>query len=218
MRKRIVISLVLFFLLTTIISKQKLLISKFNIKEIKIENNSIVKEKDIKKLLTPIYNENLLFLKNEDIERALIQNSFIHSFKVKKKYPSTLSIKIFEAKPIGILLNKKKKYYLSEGIELIDFTNLEDYQNLPYIFGNKEAFEKLYFDLLKINFPIEIIEKYSFFEIGRWDLKTSESNIIKLPSKNYLKSLKNYLIIRKEENFKKYKVFDYRLNNQLIMK
>ena len=48
MRKRIVISLVLFFLLTTIISKQKLLISKFNIKEIKIENNSIVKEKDIK--------------------------------------------------------------------------------------------------------------------------------------------------------------------------
>ena len=108
MRKRIVISLVLFFLLTTIISKQKLLISKFNIKEIKIENNSIVKEKDIKKLLTPIYNENLLFLKNEDIERALIQNSFIHSFKVKKKYPSTLSIKIFEAKPIGILLNKKK--------------------------------------------------------------------------------------------------------------
>ena len=63
MRKRIVISLVLFFLLTTIISKQKLLISKFNIKEIKIENNSIVKEKDIKKLLTPIYNESLLFLK-----------------------------------------------------------------------------------------------------------------------------------------------------------
>ena len=36
MRKRIVISLVLFFLLTTIISKQKLLISKFNIKEIPI--------------------------------------------------------------------------------------------------------------------------------------------------------------------------------------
>ena len=61
MRKRIVISLVLFFLLTTIISKQKLLISKFNIKEIKIENNSIVKEKDIKKLLTPIYNEIFYF-------------------------------------------------------------------------------------------------------------------------------------------------------------
>ncbi len=218
MKKRIVISLVLFLFLTTIISKKKLTISKFDIKEIRIENNSLVKEKEIKKLLSPIYNENLLFLKNKDIERALIQNSFIHSFNVKKKYPSTLSIKIFEKKIIGILVNKKKKYYLSERIELIDFTNLPDFQNLPYIFGNKEEFKTLYFNLLKINFPIEIIKKYSFFEIGRWDLETSESNIVKLPSKNYLKSLKNYLSIRKEENFKKYKVFDYRLNNQLIMK
>ena len=56
--------------LTTIISKQKLLISKFNIKEIRIKNNSLVKEKEIKKLLKPIYNESLLFLKNKDIERA----------------------------------------------------------------------------------------------------------------------------------------------------
>ena len=70
----------------------------------------------------------------------------------------------------------------------------------------------------KIEFPIEIIEKYSFFETGRWDLKTTDNNVIKLPPKNYLKSLQNYLSIRKEENFRKYKVFDYRLNNQLIMK
>ena len=138
MKKRIVISLVLFLLLTTIISKQTLLISKLKIKEIRIENNFLVKEAEIKKFLIPIYNENLLFLKNREIERAVMQNSFIDSFNVKKKYPSTLIIKIFEKKPIGILLNKKKKYYLTEKIELVDFLNLPDYQNLPYIFGNKE--------------------------------------------------------------------------------
>ena len=218
MKKRIVISLVLFLLLTTIISKQTLLISKLKIKEIRIENNFLVKEAEIKKFLIPIYNENLLFLKNREIERAVMQNSFIDSFNVKKKYPSTLIIKIFEKKPIGILLNKKKKYYLSEKIELIDFLNLPDYQNLPYIFGNKEEFKILYLDLIKIKFPIGIIEKYSFFETGRWDLKTTDNSVIKLPPKNYLKSLQNYLSIRKEENFRKYKVFDYRLNNQLIMK
>ena len=138
MKKRVVISVILFIFLTTIISKQKLLISKFNIKEIRIENNSLVTEREIQKLLNPIYNESLLFLKNKEIERMVMQNSFIDSFNVKKKYPSTLIIKIFEKKPIGILLNKKKKYYLSEKIELMEFTNLPDYQNLPYIFGNKD--------------------------------------------------------------------------------
>ena len=108
MKKRVVISVILFIFLTTIISKQKLLISKFNIKEIRIENNSLVTEREIQKLLNPIYNESLLFLKNKEIERMVMQNSFIDSFNVKKKYPSTLIIKIFEKKPIGVLLNKKK--------------------------------------------------------------------------------------------------------------
>ena len=85
MKKRIVISVALFLFLTTIISKQKLLISKFNIKVIRIENNSIVKEREIQKLLNPIYNESLLFLNNKEIEKVVMQNSFIDSFNVKKK-------------------------------------------------------------------------------------------------------------------------------------
>ena len=68
------------------------------------------------------------------------------------------------------MLNKKK-YLLSENIELIEFMNLPDYQNLPYIFGDKDEFESLYSNLKKIDFPIDIIKKYSFFETGRWDLK-----------------------------------------------
>ena len=56
------------------------------------------------------------------------------------------------------------------------------------------------------------------FETGRWDLETLDKNIIKLPTKYYLKSLKNYLTIKDEESFKKFKIFDYRVNDQLIMK
>ena len=146
-----------------------------------------------------------------------MQNSFIDSFNVKKSIKH-FNYQYFEKKPIGILLNKKKKYLLSENIELIEFMNLPDYQNLPYIFGDKDEFESLYSNLKKIDFPIDIIKKYTFFETGRWDLKTSDDNIIKLPPKYYLKSLKNYMSIRKDENFRKYKIFDYRVNNQLIIK
>ena len=71
-------------MLTTINSQQKIVISKFNLQEINIENNFLLEEKDIKKLLIPIYNKNLLFLKNTEIEKSLMQNSFIDSFNIKK--------------------------------------------------------------------------------------------------------------------------------------
>ena len=217
MKKRIVIGLGLLILLTTITSQQKIVISKFNLKEINIENNILTKKKDIKKLLFPIYNKNLIFLKNLEIEKALMQNSFIESFEIKKKYPNTLTIKIFEKKPIAILQHNKNKFYLSEKIELIKFENLSNYQNLPYVIGSKEDFEIFYNSLNKINFPFDQIKKYTLYESKRWDLETVNNKLIRLPAKDYIKSIKNYLNLINDNNFKKYKLFDYRINNQLIL-
>tara|TARA_S200000501_G_C20645668_1_gene665143 strand:- start:154 stop:810 length:657 start_codon:yes stop_codon:yes gene_type:complete len=217
MKKRIVIGLGLLILLTTITSQQKIVISKFNLKEINIENNILTKKKDIKKLLFPIYNKNLIFLKNLEIEKALMQNSFIESFEIKKKYPNTLSIKIFEKKPIAILQYNKNKFYLSEKIELIKFENLSNYQNLPYVIGSKEDFEIFYNSLNKINFPFDQIKKYTLYESKRWDLETVNNKLIRLPAKDYIKSIKNYLNLINNNDFKKYKLFDYRINNQLIL-
>ena len=218
MKKQLVIAFILFTLLTTITFKEKIIISQLNIKEIIVENNSLVKKKDVKKLLIPIYNKNIIFLDNKEIEKALTQNSFIETFDVKKKYPKTLKIRIFEKKPIAILLNKKKKFYLSDKIELIEFENIKKYQDLPYVFGNRDDFKIFYNDLKKINFPFDLISKYTLYESKRWDLETKDKIVIKLHSKNYLKNINNYLDSRNKQNFKKYKIFDYRINNQLILK
>ena len=61
MKKRTIIAVALLILLTTITSQQKIVISKFNLTTIEIKNNSLLKKKDIKKLLLPIYNKNLIF-------------------------------------------------------------------------------------------------------------------------------------------------------------
>jgi len=218
MKKQLVIAFILFTLLTTITFKEKIIISQLNIKEIIVENNSLVKKKDVKKLLISIYNKNIIFLDNKEIEKALTQNSFIETFDVKKIYPQTLKIRIFEKKPIAILLNKKKKFYLSDKIELIEFENIKKYQDLPYVFGNRDDFKIFYNDLKKINFPFDLISKYTLYESKRWDLETKDKIVIKLHSKNYLKNINNYLDSRNKQNFKKYKIFDYRINNQLILK
>ena len=218
MKKRTIIAVALLILLTTITSQQKIVISKFNLITIEIENNSLLQKKDIKKLLLPIYNKNLIFLKNKEIERALMQNSFVESFKIKKKYPNTLKIEIYEKKPIAILLNNKNKFYLSEKIDLIKFINLKNYKNLPYVFGNKDDFKIFYDDLNEINFPTDKIKKYTLYETNRWDIETTDKKIIKLPNKDYIESLQSYLNLKNKSEFKKYDVFDYRINNQLILR
>ena len=218
MKKRLVIAISLLILLTTINSQQIFVISKFNLKTIVIKNNLLLKDEEIKNLLISFYNKNLLFLDNNKIKKALMQNNFIESFNIKKIYPSTLIIQIFEKKPIAILFNKKNKYYLSERIDLIEFKNLSNYQTLPYILGNKDDFKIFYNNLKKINFPIDTIEKYTFYETNRWDLKTKNNQVIKLPSKRYSKSLENFLNLKSKNDFEKYRLFDYRISNQLILK
>tara|TARA_B100001057_G_scaffold352225_1_gene353870 strand:+ start:234 stop:890 length:657 start_codon:yes stop_codon:yes gene_type:complete len=218
MKKRLVISISLLILLTTISSQQKFFISKFNLKKIIIENNFLLKDKDLKNLLAPIYGKNLLFLKNVEVKKALMKNDFIESFNIKKKYPSTLKIQIFEKKLFAILFDKKNKFYLSERLDLIEFKNQPNYQNLPYIIGNKDDFETFYNNLKKINFPFDIVVKYSLYESKRWDLETKNDEVIKLPSKNYIESLENYLNLKNKSSFEKYKIYDYRINNQLILK
>ena len=218
MKRRILIAALLLTLFTTISSQIIINFSKFNLEEINIENNTLVEESDLKSLLNPFYNKNLISINNNEIGKVLLKNSFIESFKIKKKYPNTLNVVIFEKKPIAILLNKKKKFFISEKIELIEYRKISKFENLPYVLGNKDEFKNFYYDLKKIKFPLDKIKKYTFYESKRWDLETKNNVIVKLPSKNYLKSLKNYLELSNKNNFQKYKIFDYRIDNQLILK
>lgn len=218
MKKKLLISLILLILLSTIIPKESLTISKFNIKKINIENNFLIKETDLIKTLNPIFNKNLIFLKNKELKKLLTNNDLIESYEIKKKYPKTLNIKIFEKKPIAILFEKKKKFYLSEKIDLIEFKNLDEFQNLPYIFGSRDKFKEFYDKLKIINFPFYKIKKFTLYETNRWDIQMNDNKVIRLPIKNFENSLENYLDLEKKSSFKKYNLFDYRIDNQLILK
>jgi|TARA_B110000211_G_C13922134_1_gene483267 cell division septal protein FtsQ len=218
MKKKLVFALLILVLFTTYKPQKLFLNINLNIGEIIVENNLILKENEIKKDLAFLYERNLFFLNTSGIEKVLKKNDFIKSIEIKKIYPNKLKIKIFEKKPILILQNKKEKFFIDEDINLINYLDLEEYKNLPIVFGKKENFKILYRDLKKTNFPIDLIENYYLFESNRWDLKTYKKKIIKLPSENYIKSLKNFIDLRKENNLNKYKVFDYRIDNQLILK
>ena len=218
MKKRIIIALILLISLTTITFDQKIIFSIFALKKITIENNYLLKENDIKKSLEPIYDKNLFQLNNKEIKKILLQNSLIDSFKIKKKYPNTLEIEIFEKKPIAILFDKKQKFYISEKIDLIDYNMLNIDNNLPYVLGNKDDFKIFYDNLRKIKFPFNSVKKYILYENNRWDLETLNNKTIKLSPQNYKDNLEHYLNLINKKEFKKYNLYDYRIKNQLILK
>ena len=210
--------IILLILLTTYTPKFDFIEnSNLNIKKIMIENNSVIKTDVLKNQLNFLYNENLFFLNIEKIEKNLKSQTFIESFSIKKVYPNTLKLKIIEKKPIAILHNKKKKFYISSKGDLINFKEIEKYNDLPTVFGNGQNFYSLYIDLQNIEFPLEMIKTFYFFESGRWDLIMKDGKTIKLPIKDYLSSLENFILSKSHSNFEKYKIFDYRIKDQLIL-
>ena len=218
MKKSLLGLIILFILLTTYTPKFNFIVnSNLHIQKIKVENNSIIKTDEIKKKLSFLYKKNLFFLNIKDIEENLKSETFIESFSIKKIYPNTLKLVIVEKKPIAVLQNKKKIFYISDKGDLINFINIEIYNDLPTVFGNGKNFYSLYQDLQNIKFPLETIKSFYFFESGRWDLIMYDDKVIKLPINNYLFSLKNFMLSKSNSSFNNYKIFDYRIKDQLIL-
>ena len=219
MTRKFLIAISLLFLLSTF-NTQKEINFKFNfkVKKIIVQNNFILSEDEVRSELSFLYDKNFIFLNSKDIKKKINKNSFIDGLEIKRIYPNKLKVKIFEKKPIAIIQVKKKKYYFTKKNKIISYYYLENFKNLPVVFGSKENFQKFYKDLKQINFPMKLIKKYYFFESRRWDLLTVENQTVKLPINDYKKSLENFLLIRNQINFEKYKTFDYRVNNQVILK
>jgi cell division protein FtsQ len=191
--------------------------SKLYIQKIVIENNLIVESDKIKKILSFLYKKNLFFLSNNEIEKKLKKEPFIESFSIKKIYPNTLKLIIVEKKPIAILQKRKKKFYILEKGSLINFLDLEVFNDLPMVFGNGKEFYSLYKNIQNMNFPLEMIKSFYSFESGRWDLIMQDDKVIKLPIKDYSSSLENFMLSSANSNFNNYKIFDYRIKDQIIL-
>ena len=189
----------------------------FPIQTIKIENTIALNIEEVYLALEFLKGESLFFLSKEKIKNSLVKFDFVSSFKVKKIYPNTIKILIIEKKPVAIFVQEKKKFFISDNGELINYIQSEDFSNLPILFGKKNNFNNLYIQLKKINFPINTIKSFHYFEIDRWDITLKNDKLIRLPKDNYVEILKNFISIKNDSKFKKYKTFDYRIKDQLIL-
>ena len=218
MKNRFIIGATLIILFTTFISENISTIKKLKINKIRFENNKIVSNEELIKDLSFLYNKNIIFLNTLEIKKKIKKNSFIESLQIKTIYPNELVIKIFEKQPIAIIFQENKKFFLGKKFELIKYKNILKYENLAIINGDEKSFKKLFINLKKTKFPTDLVKEYELLKSGRWNIELIDGKLIKLPINNYNQSLINFLTIKSNSNFEKYKIFDYRLNDQLILK
>ncbi len=189
------------------------------IENIEITDNFLIKEQKIKEKLKKIYNKNIFFINRKDIEEPLQGINFLEKVEVKKKYPNTIIVKIFETKPIAIVFKNKEKHILDNLSNLISFKNDKNFDNLPNVFGEgaEISFMNFFNKLKKSNFPIQEIENFYFFQIGRWDLQLLNDKVIKFPSNIDLETIKKSIELIKSEDLKNYNIIDLRVDGKIIV-
>ncbi len=222
-KKNIFFWLFLFILLTTFyfdFNKTKLA-ETFKIKKIEIQG---VENADINLLnlrLERFKYNNFFLINRSQIASSIIDIDFISKVLIKKIYPDKVEIKIKEHKIIGIIIKNKNKYILSKGGIIIKKFD-KKFETLPIIYG-KEAqnfFPQFYKSLKETNFDINKVEFFKYFDTKRWDIFLKSGRLIKLPSNenDTKQSIFKFMSISKDKKFDKFKIFDFRVKNQLIIK
>ena len=214
--KKIIIYVFIFFTLVTI-NNTKLSYDFYKIKEFNINGlNQIEKEKLFKDIKI-FKNINIFSFNKQDVSKIINSNEIVDEFDIIKIYPSTLKINIKKTKFLAITKKKGIDYLvLSNGniIEIKD-TNLE----LPYIFGNIDVNNFLYFKKIidTSNFEFSEIKKFYYFKSNRWDITTKDGLILKMPMNLSVEKLNLIFEIKKKDYFNKVKIFDFRQNNMMVI-
>ena len=157
---------------------------KLKINQIKVSGLSDKNNFKILKDLDELISQNIFFVNKYYFLSILEKNNLIHSFKIKKIYPTSIEVQIRKADLLAITNFNEKKFFIGSNGKLIDYDSSNT--NLPYVFGKVKTVDFINFvkiiEQSKFNFK-EISEMY-FYPSGRWDIKNKHGILFKLPKKN----------------------------------
>ena len=162
--------------------------------------------------------KNIFFIKSKPLEKILNKIHLINKVELKKKYPDTIKVKVYEEHPTAILNKKNKKFIIMESSKLIPFTDNIAFENLPTVFGEKSELHLVSFlkSLQNAEFPTPRIKNFYFFKIGRWDIQLKNDQVIKFPFKNVNEAINQSIQLMNRKDFVKYKIIDLRINGKII--
>ena len=207
--------LIFFLLLSNQITKDKDIKISFiaNLNNLEViglsEKNNLKVYQSLKFLLT----KNIFFINKNEFENILKKNNLVESFYIKKIYPNLIKIKIEQTKLLAITNKKNKKFFIGSNGKLIPVSQVElSYNELPFVYSKSN-----YIDFIRLKkiideseFQFKQIKSFYYFPSNRWDIKTKDGFLIKLPEKNIAESLKFATLIKMNEKFKDKKTKEWK--------
>ena len=212
--------LIYFFLLILISSTHHVSLNNFKfdkIQDIKVTGLSIDENKFLNNELKNLNLGNIFFINKTEINNLINSNSLVENYEVKKKYPSTIEIKIDKTKFLAKI--KKNDEILVIGSNGKLSSNGSQKTKLPFIFGNPKIEEFLIFKKIldQSKFSYDQVENLYFFPSKRWDLKLNNNTLIKLHKNQNVKYLNNIYKFLENYTVTSLLIVDARVNNQIIL-
>lgn len=221
-KKKLFFYFIIFILLSTQITKKNYDKKKYNFKLNNIEVLGLSNKNNnrVYKSLEPLLFTNTFLLNKKNFQDILKKNNLIESFYIKKFYPNTIKVNIKKTEFLAIISLNNKKFYIGSNAKLIPINNSEKFnKELPFIFGkiDNNKFVNLKKIIDESEFQFKEINSFFYFPSNRWDFKTNDGLLIKLPEKKILDALEYAYKIKKNEKFKDNKIIDLRIFNRIII-
>ena len=212
--------LVYFFLLIIISSTNNISLNSFKfdkIQNIKVTGLSVDENKSLLNEIKNLNLKNIFFINQNSIKNVLNLNALVENYEVKKKYPSSIEIKIDKTKFLAKISRNGKMFIIGSNGKLSSYDQQKI--NLPFIFGNPDIKEFLIFKKIldQSKFSYSQVENLYFFPSKRWDLRLKNNTLVKLPRNFSVEHLNDLYKFLENYNIKKFTVVDGRINNQIIL-
>ena len=220
-KKKYLLYLSVFFLLSTINSQSLINLNLFKIKDIEVLEDKSNINNSIKEIvednLTTFKNQNIFLLDKKQIVKKISDNNWISNFSIQKKYPSKLIVNLKKTEPIAKIIINNEIFYVGSNFKLIK--SKIQFNNLPNIFGKPklDQFENLINNLNLSSLSYKDISEIYYLKSGRWNLKIQNEVIIKLPKDNILESLNLVNKILENKNISSKNTIDLTVKNQIIV-
>ena len=189
----------------------------FEIKKINVSGLSEIENQNIINNLKSLNLENIFFLNGKEINNIIKKNNLIEDFKIFKKYPSTLEIKIKKTNLLARIYKDGLIFNIGSNGKLSNYNKASQY--LPFVFGKFHIDEFLKFKNIidDSKFSYDEIKNLYFYQSKRWDIELKNNIILKLSENQTKESLNIVFNFLKNNNLKNIDIVDLRVKNQIII-
>jgi len=182
----------------------------------------ILDSKQLQPLIESYAKTNLFLLDENNLEKALENNPWVHSAALTHVWPNKLIVKIYEQKPVA---HWGKAKMLAENGEIIKASMSKEKGELPLLYSPSDKGRNMASGFLEIRkmmkgFPVKLIE-FKEDSRGSWRIKLENGMTLKIGREHQAKRLKRFMVAYEQSLnnvLDKISVVDLRYTNGFAVK